>query len=90
MIIEPWTSSIGAKGMLQQAWFRVKGILVDQRSIRTISRVGGLVGKTVEIDEATRYKADYVRVKIAYRYVMRCQILQKGVWVCICMIFSMN
>ncbi|RLN08171.1 uncharacterized protein C2845_PM11G12560 [Panicum miliaceum] len=67
MIIEPWTSSIGAKGKLQLAWFKVKGIPVDQRSIRTIAKVGGLVGKTMEIDENTRYKTDYVRIKIACR-----------------------
>ena len=53
MIIEPWTSSLWAKGQLQQAWFKVKGIPVDQRSIRTIAKVGGLVGKTMEIDENT-------------------------------------
>jgi predicted nucleotide-binding protein (sugar kinase/HSP70/actin superfamily) len=27
--IKPWSSSIGAKGQLQQAWFRVKGIPDD-------------------------------------------------------------
>ncbi|RLN12752.1 hypothetical protein C2845_PM09G07180 [Panicum miliaceum] len=69
MIIEPWTSSIGSKGKLQQAWFKVKGIPADQRSIRTIARVGGLVGKTMEIDESTRYKAEYVRIKIACRNI---------------------
>jgi hypothetical protein len=87
MIIEPWTSSIGSKGMLQQAWFRVKGIPTDQRSIRTIARVGGLVGKNVEIDEVTRYKADYevtrykadyVRVKIACRDVLEVPEFAEG------------
>jgi hypothetical protein len=29
MMIEPWSSSLGAKGVLQQSWFRVKGIPVD-------------------------------------------------------------
>ena len=51
MLIEPWSSSIGAKGQLQQAWFRVRGIPTDQRSLRTIAKVGGLVGKTMSIDE---------------------------------------
>ena len=41
MMIEPWSSSLGAKGVLQQAWFKVKGIPADQRSIRTIAKVVG-------------------------------------------------
>jgi len=58
---------MGAKGVLQQAWFRLKDIPADQRSIRTIAKVGGLVGKVMEIDEKTRFRPDYVRVKIACR-----------------------
>jgi hypothetical protein len=61
---------VGAKGKLEQAWFKVKGIPVDQRGIRTIAKVGGLVRKTVEIDENTRYNPDFVRVKISCRDVM--------------------
>lgn len=49
--IEPWTPNVGTKGELQQAWFRVNGIPNDQRSIRTVAKVGGLVGKVMEIDE---------------------------------------
>jgi hypothetical protein len=45
----------------------VKGIPANQRSIRTIAKVGGLVGKTMAIDESTHYKAEFVRVKIACR-----------------------
>lgn len=69
--IDPWTPSVGAKGVLQQAWFRVKEIPPDQRSIRTVSKVGGLVGKVVEIDEKTRFRSDFVRMKIACRDVLR-------------------
>ncbi|KAG2596797.1 uncharacterized protein LOC120706513 [Panicum virgatum] len=66
--ISPW-SPIGAKGELQHAWFKVSGIPPDQRSLRTIAKVGGLVGKTLEIDEKTRYRNDYVRMRIACRDV---------------------
>jgi hypothetical protein len=59
---------VGAKGKLQQAWFRVIGIPPDQRGVRTIAKVGGLVGKTVAIDDNTRYH-ESVRVKIAYKDV---------------------
>lgn len=51
--IEAWSPAVGAKGMLQSCWFRVSGIPADQRSIRTIAKVGGLVGKVIEIDEGT-------------------------------------
>lgn len=69
--VEPWNSSVSAKGELQQAWFKVRGIPNDQRSIRTIAKVGGLVGKTVEIDEKSRFRNDYVRIKLACRDVLR-------------------
>lgn len=52
--VEPWSPSAGAKGELQQAWFRIKGIPSDQRSIKTIAKIGGLVGKTMAIDEKSR------------------------------------
>ena len=50
MVMEPWKSSMGAKGQLQQAWFKVCGIPIDQRGFRTIAKIGGLVGKTVSIE----------------------------------------
>jgi len=67
--VEPWTSASSAKGQLQQAWFKVRGIPVDQRGLRTIAKIGGLVGKTMAIDEQTRFSRDYVRIKIACRNV---------------------
>ena len=57
--------------MLQQAWFRVKDIPTDQRSILTVAKVGGLVGKVLEIDVKTRLRPDYVRVRIACRDVTK-------------------
>ena len=67
LLIEPWSSSIGAKGQLQQGWFRVRGIPTDQRNLRTIAKIGGLVGKTISIDEKTRYSHEFVKIKIACR-----------------------
>lgn len=40
MKIEPWSPSVEAKGSLQQAWFRVRDIPSDQRSVRTMAMVG--------------------------------------------------
>jgi hypothetical protein len=69
MLIEPWNSAVGAKGKLQLAWFKVRGIPPYQRSIRTIAKIRGLVGKTMEIDEKTRFNQEFVRLKIACRDV---------------------
>jgi hypothetical protein len=54
--IDPWSPSINAKGCLQMVQFRIKGIPIEQRSIKTIAKIGGLVGKVVEIDEKFRLK----------------------------------
>jgi len=69
--VEQWSSRIGAKGVLQQAWFRVKDIPWDLRSIRTIAKVGGLVGKVVEIDEKTRYRADYAETSLKFPRLLK-------------------
>lgn len=49
----------------------MSGIPNDQRSIRTLAKVGGLVGKVIKIDEGARYRYDYVRLRIACRDVSR-------------------
>lgn len=77
--IDVWSPSVNVKSMLQTAWFRVSGIPADQRSIRTMAKVGGLVGKVMEIDEGTRYRYDYVRLKIACRDVARVPKNAEGV-----------
>lgn len=71
MKVDPYTASVGAKGELQQAWFRIQDIPLNQRSIRTVAKVGGLVGKVLEIDEKTRFRHDYVRAKIACRDIKK-------------------
>ncbi|CAN6179483.1 unnamed protein product [Urochloa humidicola] len=76
--ITPWDSAMTAKGKLQVAWFKVRGIPVDQRGIRTIAKVGGLVGKTMKIDESTRYKPEYVRIQIACRDIMQVPASAEG------------
>jgi hypothetical protein len=49
--IGPWSPTVSAKSCLQRGWFRIRGIPVEQRSIKTIAKVGRLVRKVVEIDE---------------------------------------
>ncbi|KAL5665135.1 hypothetical protein ACJX0J_025243, partial [Zea mays] len=67
--IDPWTPAVNAKGCLQKGWFRISGIPMEQRSLVTIKKVGGLVGKVIEIDERTRLRNEYVRARIACRDV---------------------
>ncbi|WVZ79775.1 hypothetical protein U9M48_027315 [Paspalum notatum var. saurae] len=78
IIVDPWTPAVEAIGMLQRGWFRIKGIPTDQRSIRTIAKVGGLVGKVTEIDEKTRYNQEYVRARIACRSVAQVPATAEG------------
>jgi hypothetical protein len=67
--IDPWTPAVNAKGCLQKGWFRISGIPMEQRSLVTIAKVGGLVGKVIEVDERTRLRNEYVRARIACRDV---------------------
>ena len=64
-MVEPWTSSVGAKGELQHAWFKVKGIPMDLSSVKTIAKIGRLVGKVLAIDEKYRFWSDFVRINLA-------------------------
>jgi hypothetical protein len=78
IVVTPWSVAANVKGKLQQGWFRIKGIPVDQRSIRTITNVAGLVGKAIDIDEATRTNSEYVRVQIACREVTKVPVVAEG------------
>jgi hypothetical protein len=60
------------------AWFKVSGIPADQRGVRTIAKVGGLVGKTVAIDENTIFKPEFVIVKIACRDIKEVPAIVEG------------
>lgn len=57
------------KGSCMKLLSRVSGILSDQRGLRTIAKVGGLVGKTMSIDESSGFKKKFARTKIAGRDV---------------------
>jgi hypothetical protein len=69
--IASWNGSVGAKGELQQAWFRVRGVPYDKMSAQPITCVGSLVGVTTEVDKSTLNRADFIRVKIAVKDVSK-------------------
>jgi hypothetical protein len=76
--IDQWNWSIGAKAELQCAWFRVRGIPSDKKSEEIAAYVGSLVGATVEVDEASLQRPDYVRVKIAAQDVSKVPEIVEG------------
>ncbi|XP_037430751.1 uncharacterized protein LOC119296783 [Triticum dicoccoides] len=60
--ITPWTASIGAKGMLEKAWVRVRNIPIEKRCTEHVAYAGALVGITLEVDESTVHKPEYARI----------------------------
>ncbi|WVZ65047.1 hypothetical protein U9M48_014470, partial [Paspalum notatum var. saurae] len=78
IMIDPWNPAAGSKGILQWGWFRIRGIPLDQRSIKTVAKVGGLVGKVMEIDEKTRKRNEHVRVRIACKDVTKVPQVAEG------------
>jgi hypothetical protein len=69
--INAWSGAIGANAELEEAWFRVRSIPYDQRSMPTMGYVGSLVGMIRDVDKCTLHRADYVRIKIVAREVAR-------------------
>jgi hypothetical protein len=76
--IDSWNGYIGAKAEIEQAWFRVRGVPYDQRSVATMTYVGSLVGATAEVDKSTLHRTDYVRVKIASRDISKVPAIAEG------------
>ncbi|XP_044362946.1 uncharacterized protein [Triticum aestivum] len=69
--ITPWTASIGAKGILEKAWVRVRNIPIEKRCAEHAAYAGALVGITLEVDESTIHKPEYVRILLGCREVER-------------------
>jgi hypothetical protein len=78
VMVEPWNGSVGAKGELQEAWFRVKGVPYDLRSEETIAYVGSLVGFTRDVDKSTLNRSDFVRIQLAARDVTKVPGVAEG------------
>jgi hypothetical protein len=62
--VEPWSGVVGAKDELEQAWFRVRGISYDKRSVPTLAYVGSLVGATSEVDRNSMHRADLLGLRL--------------------------
>jgi hypothetical protein len=57
----------------------VTNIPDDQRSLITLAKVEGLVGKVTEIDEKAKFRVDYVRLRIAYKDISKVPKTAEGV-----------
>ncbi|KAK3132998.1 hypothetical protein QOZ80_6AG0530650 [Eleusine coracana subsp. coracana] len=76
--IQKWSSCMGSKGVADEAWFRVRGIPVEKRSIPNVCWVGSLVGLTLEVDENNLKKWDFVRLKIGCRDATKVPTIVEG------------
>ncbi|KAK3141743.1 hypothetical protein QOZ80_4BG0337790 [Eleusine coracana subsp. coracana] len=76
--VKKWCDEIGAKGKLEMAWFRIKGIPMGKRSIPNIARICSLVGKAKEIDVDNRFKFEYVRAAIECRDITKVASVVEG------------
>ncbi|TVU15095.1 hypothetical protein EJB05_38597, partial [Eragrostis curvula] len=54
-----WDSAIEAKGQLDVAWFRVKGIPIDKRSEANIFQVASMVGLPLGLDKNNIHKFEF-------------------------------
>jgi hypothetical protein len=75
---------------LQTAWFKVRGIPYDKRSMETAAYVGSLVGATMKVDKSYLSRVDYVRVKIAAKDVAKIPQFVEGQSYLIYMTISMK
>ncbi|KAM0866828.1 hypothetical protein ACQ4PT_042374 [Festuca glaucescens] len=60
--LSPWSEAIGASGMLNKAWVRVRNIPPEKRCDAHAAYAGSLVGVTLEVDQATLHKPEYCRI----------------------------
>ncbi|KAK3121153.1 hypothetical protein QOZ80_8BG0647150 [Eleusine coracana subsp. coracana] len=78
ILIKRWKDGIGAKGKLEEAWFRIRGIPLDKRSVPNIKRVGSLIGLSLKVDEENVMKNEYVRVKTGCKNVAKVPVVVEG------------
>jgi hypothetical protein len=62
--LEKWVGDIQPIAVMQEAWFRVKGIPMDFRKRSTVFYAASLVGKPLSMDKNFLRNFSYVRVKI--------------------------
>lgn len=76
--ITPWTASIGAKGIMEKSWVKVRNIPIEKRCFEHAAYAGALVGITLEVDEATIHKPEYVRILLGCSEVEKIPPLAEG------------
>jgi hypothetical protein len=62
--LEKWTGDIEPISKMEEAWFRIKGILMKFRSKSTVYYAASFVGKPLALDKNCLRNFAYVRVKI--------------------------
>jgi hypothetical protein len=67
ILLEKWDGDIQPISMMEEAWFRVKGIPMNFRNRSTIFYAASLVGKPLALDKNFLRNFSYVRVKLGAR-----------------------
>src|SRR4051812_3961803 len=65
--LAPWSANIGAKREMEIVWLKVSNIPTDMRHERTVAYVASLVGVLLEIDYATLFRPESIRVRVGCR-----------------------
>lgn len=74
-----WSSTIGAKGVMEVAWVRISNVPLDKRSERNLVYVASLVGVPLEIDAATLHRPSSARVRLGCRNVNEIPVVAEAV-----------
>ncbi|CAM0873483.1 unnamed protein product [Alopecurus aequalis] len=77
--LAPWSTAVGAKGILHKAWVKGRNILVDKRCDANAAYAGSLVGVTLEVDQATLHKPEFCRILLGCRYINKLPKSAEGV-----------
>ncbi|KAM0852225.1 hypothetical protein ACQ4PT_051894 [Festuca glaucescens] len=77
--LSPWPAAIGASGMLNKAWVRVRNIPTEKRCDANAAYAGSLVGVTLEVHQATLHKPEYCRILLGCRDIDKIAETAEGV-----------
>jgi hypothetical protein len=77
--LSPWSAAIGASGMLNKAWVRIRNIPAEKRCDANVAYAGSLVGVTLEVDQATLHKPEFCRILLGCRDIDKLAETAEGV-----------
>jgi hypothetical protein len=82
MSLSHWTASVGAKGILNKSWVRVRNVPSDKGCDEKCGLCGfptSPVGVTLEVDQETLHRPQYCRFVLGCRDIEKFPSEAKGV-----------